>query len=576
MPRSATTRARWQPPRESPSRASTLGRADWTYDTADRPRHRRPGNQCRRRVPGRASDRFARLACRAAVCQRRLLLGRPALYATRRIPVGPVSDDTDGPHAGLAARLDVAAASGPLNRAPTLPSLAGGGAKMKTGPMDNVTLSRAIMGTSLGFHIVFAVLGVGMPLLMLVAEGIGLWRHDAAWRALARRWAKAFALIFAIGAVSGTALSFELGLLWPGFMAFSGSMIGLPFSAEGFAFFIEAIFLGLYLYGWERLSPLVHWLTGIPIAISGAASSLFVVMTNAWMNSPTGFVSAGNRIIRVDPLAAAFNPSTPTEDVHMLVSAYLVTGFAVAAVYATGFLRGHGDALHRRALPLAMAMAVVASGLAGITGDTSARFVAGDQPIKFASPEGLFPTTAGAPLHIGGLPLPDQNRMVLAIVIPHLLSWLVEGDPNATIKGLDAYPRDLWPNVLVVHLSFQIMVGLGLALGLCGLLYWLLAVRRRAPPTGRWLLLALMLAGPASVVAMETGWFVTEFGRQPWIIYGVMRTSAAATTTPALGPTFAIFLLVYIALGLTLTRLLLLLAQRERRRAAPTGAEPGR
>ncbi|HEV3164519.1 MAG TPA: cytochrome ubiquinol oxidase subunit I [Isosphaeraceae bacterium] len=434
--------------------------------------------------------------------------------------------------------------------------------------MDNVTLSRAIMGTSLGFHIVFAVLGVGMPLLMLAAEGIGLWRHDPVWLTLARRWAKAFALIFAIGAVSGTALSFELGLLWPGFMAFSGSIIGLPFSAEGFAFFIEAIFLGLYLYGWDRLRPLAHWLCGVPVAISGAASSVFVVMTNAWMNSPTGFLAAGNRILRVDVLAAAFNRSTPTEDVHMLVSAYLVTGFAVAAVYAAGFLRGHGDALHGRALPLAMVMAVVAAGLAGITGDTSARFVAGDQPIKFAAQEGLFPTTSRAPLHIFGVPLTDQSRMVLAIEIPGLLSFLTKGDPNATIQGLDAFPRDVWPNVVIVHLSFQLMVGLGLALGLCGLLYWLVAWRRRGPPSDRWLLLALVVAGPASVVTMEAGWFVTEFGRQPWIIYGVMRTSAAATSTPALGPTFAVFLVLYVALGLTLARLLLLLAQRERRRAA--------
>jgi cytochrome d ubiquinol oxidase subunit I len=442
--------------------------------------------------------------------------------------------------------------------------------------MDNVVLSRAIMGTSLGFHIVFAVLGVGMPLLMSIAEAIGIRRHDPAWTALARRWTKAFSLIFAVGAVSGTALSFELGLLWPGFIGFSGSMIGLPFSAEAFAFFIEAIFLGLYLYGWDRLSPLAHWLCSIPIAVSGAASSVFVVMTNAWMNSPTGFVASGNRIIRVDPIAAAFNRSTPTEDVHMLVSAYFVTGFTVAAVYAAGFLRGHGDALHRRALPLAMAMAVVASGLAGITGDASSRFVAGEQPIKFAAQEALFPTTTGAPLQIGGVPLPDQNRSVLGIEIPRLLSFLTTWNPNATIRGLDAFPRDLWPNIPVVHFSFELMVGLGLALGLAAVLYWLLAARRRAPPLDRWLLLALVAAGPASVLTMESGWFVTEFGRQPWIIYGVMRTSAAATTTPALGPTFAIFLLVYIGLGITLARLLLRLAQRERLRPTSPEAAPRR
>src|ERR1700693_4979918 len=442
--------------------------------------------------------------------------------------------------------------------------------------MDNVVLSRAIMGTSLGFHIVFAVLGVGMPLLMSVAEAIGIRRHDPAWTALARRWTKAFSLIFAVGAVSGTALSFELGLLWPGFIGFSGSMIGLPFSAEAFAFFIEAIFLGLYLYGWDRLSPLAHWLCSIPIAISGAASSVFVVMTNAWMNSPTGYLAVGNRIIRVDPLAAAFNRSTPTEDVHMLVSAYFVTGFAVAAVYAAGFLRGHGDALHRRALPLAMAMAVVASGLAGIPGDASSRFVAGEQPIKFAAQEALFPTTTGAPLQIGGGPLPDPNRSVLAIEIPRLLSFLTTWNPNATISGLEAFPRDLWPNVLVVHFSYQLMIGLGLALGLGGVLYWLLAARRRAPPLDRWLLLALVAAGPASVVTMETGWVVNEFGRQPWIIYGVMRTSAAATTTPALGSTFAIFLLVYVGLGVPLARLLLRLAHRDRVRAAPADAAPRR
>src|ERR1700693_214772 len=213
------------------------------------------------------------------------------------------------------------------------------------------------MGTSLEVPIFFAVLGVGMPFMMSVAEGLALWRRDEAWMVLARRWSKAFAILFAVGAVSGTVLSFELGLLWPSFMAFSGGIFSLPFTAEGFAFFIEAIFLGLYLYGWDRLSPVKHWLTSIPIALSGAASSLFVVMANAWMNTPTGFrLGTEGRLLQVDPLAAALNPSTATEDPHMLISAYVVTGFVVAAVYAGGVARGRDDVFHRRGLAAGMAM----------------------------------------------------------------------------------------------------------------------------------------------------------------------------------------------------------------------------
>src|SRR6202521_1137454 len=190
--------------------------------------------------------------------------------------------------------------------------------------ISHLTAGRSQIGTSLSFHLFFAVLGVGLPLMMLVAEGMHLRTGDPTWRALARRWSKVFAILFAVGAASGTIISFELGLLWPRFMAFSGGIIGLPFSAEGFAFFIEAIFLGLYLYGWDRLSPVAHWLTSIPIALSGAASSIFVVMANGWMNTPAGFrLGPDGQLAQVDPLAAALNPSTATEDPHMLVPASL-------------------------------------------------------------------------------------------------------------------------------------------------------------------------------------------------------------------------------------------------------------
>jgi cytochrome d ubiquinol oxidase subunit I len=437
--------------------------------------------------------------------------------------------------------------------------------------MDNATLARATMGTSLGFHIVFAVLGVGMPLLMSVAEGLALWRHDESWMVLARRWSKAFGILFAVGAVSGTVLSFELGLLWPRFMAFSGGIFGLPFSAEGFAFFLEAIFLGLYLYGWDRLSPIQHWLTSVPIAISGALSSVFVVMANAWMNSPAGFrLGPDGQLAQVDPLAAALNPSTATEDPHMLISAYVVTGFVVAAVYSAGLLRGRIDIFHRRGLALGMAMAAIAIVLAGITGDSSARFIYGDQPAKFAAMEGIYQTQRGAPIHLGGIPLDSEHRVLFAIEIPKALSFLATFDPNAEVRGLDSFPPGTTPNPILVHLSFDGMVGFGLLIGLLAAAFWLLAIRRRSLPTHRRLLLGLIAAGPASVIAMESGWFVTEFGRQPWIVYGIMRTSQAVTTAPALGLTFAVFIAIYAGLAIATARLLLMLAARTREAGSTT------
>ena len=431
--------------------------------------------------------------------------------------------------------------------------------------MDNATLARATMGTSLGFHIVFAVLGVGMPLLMSVAEGLALWRRDEAWMLLARRWSNAFGILFAVGAVSGTVLSFELGLLWPRFMAFAGGIFGLPFTAEGFAFFIEAIFLGLYLYGWDRLSPVKHWLTSIPIALSGAASSVFVVMTNAWMNTPAGFtLGTDGRLLQVDPLAAALNPSTATEDPHMLISAYVVTGFLFAAVYAAGLLRGRDDVFHRRGLAAGMAMAAVAIILAGITGDTSARFVYGAQPVKFAAMEGLYQTQRGAPITIFGIPSDSQHRVLYGLQIPYGLSLLAAFDPNAEVRGLDSFPAADRPNPVMVHLSFDVMVNGGILIGLIAAAFWLLAIRRRSIPRARLLLAGLLAAGPLSVIVMEAGWFVTEFGRQPWIVYGIMRTSQAATAAPALGPTFAVFIVIYAGLAITTARLLLMLAARNR------------
>ncbi|HXA41415.1 MAG TPA: cytochrome ubiquinol oxidase subunit I [Candidatus Solibacter sp.] len=416
------------------------------------------------------------------------------------------------------------------------------------------------MGVSLGFHIVFASIGVGLPLLLLIVEGLWLRNRDPDWKLLARRWSKAFGILFAVGAVSGTVLSFELGLLWPGFMGYAGGIIGLPFSMEGFAFFVEAIFVGLYLYGWELLSPLAHWLCTIPLVISGAASAWFVVTANAWMNSPTGFRLDHGRVTDVHPLEAIFNPGTPIETTHVMISAYLVTGFAVAAIYAVGILRRRGGTVYRKGLLVGMLLGSICAPLQVITGDMNARWVADHQPAKLAAMEGQFRTESGAPLRIGGWPNLASRNTDFAIEIPAGLSFLAYGNFNAVVKGLDSFNPGSTPDPRPVHLAFDVMVGIGfLLLGLAAWFFWLLWRRRRVP---EWplLLRATAAAGVLGFVAVEAGWMVTEIGRQPWIIYGVVRTAAAITPAPGLLWSFWISTAIYVALGTTCAALLLRLA----------------
>jgi cytochrome bd ubiquinol oxidase subunit I len=428
--------------------------------------------------------------------------------------------------------------------------------------MSDLLAARAQMGTSLAFHIIFASLGVGLPLLMCIAEGLALRTKNPEWMALTRRWARASAILFAIGAVSGTILSFELGLLWPTWIKFAGSVVGPAFAFEGFAFFLEAIFLGLYLYGWDRLSPRAHWLCSFPIWISGLASAWFIVSTNSWMNSPAGFVIKNGQVTNIDPFQAMFNPSTPYETIHMILASYVATGFGVAAVYGWSMLRGKRGGYYRKGLMLGLALGAIAIPLQIVSGDANARFLVDSQPAKLAAMEGLFHTTKGAPLEIGGLADPNTGKVYYALEIPHGLSLLATLDPNSTIRGLDSFPANDRPNPLLVHTSFDGMVASGFFALFVGWLFWLLYfLRKRKLPENRLLLAGIVLSGPLSFLAIELGWMVTEFGRQPWVIYGYLRTADAVTTAPWLNISFLVFSGIYVVLAIALIFFLLRLAR---------------
>jgi cytochrome d ubiquinol oxidase subunit I len=424
--------------------------------------------------------------------------------------------------------------------------------------MSNLLAARAQMGTSLAFHIIFASLGVGVPFLAFAAEGFGLFTKNQTWYALARRWGKAFAILYAIGAVSGTILSFELGLLWPTFMKFSGAVIGLPFALEAFAFFIEAIFLGIYLYGWDRLPPVWHWLTSVPLWVGGALSSLFVVSANAWMNTPAGFQYHDGKLSGIDPIAAMLNPSAVAEAMHMTFAAYAATGAGVAAVYGLALLRGQRDAYNRYGLTLGMGMAAVGATLTGYFGDMNGQVVAKYQPAKYAAMEGLFHTTKGAPETIFGFPNPTTMQTPYAIKIQGLGAWLAYRNANATVKGLDAFPRDQWPATQIVHWTFDLMVGIGFLAFFFGLYFWFRYIfRRRGLFENKLVLLTAIALGPLSFAAIELGWMTTEMGRQPWVVYGYVLTKDAVTPAPALDISFLIFSLIYVALAVATTIFLL-------------------
>jgi cytochrome d ubiquinol oxidase subunit I len=445
-------------------------------------------------------------------------------------------------------------------------------------PVDQHYLFEARQMQTLSFvaHIPLVCFAISFPALVLFVEWLYLRTGDPLYRTLARWWSKVLLALFAVGVVTGTILSFELGLLWPNFMATFGGVFGLAFALEGFAFFTEAIFIAIYVYGWDRLSPRLHLLAGVPIAISGFVGSMMVIAVNAWMNHPTGFALRGGQVADVHPWRALFgNAYLWHELVHMYLAGYVVAGFIVAGVYSWGWLRGQRGRYERTALVVPLAAAAVAAPVQIVVGDWSGRVVARTQPVKLASFEGLAQTTSGAPVHVLGWY--DGNRVTGGVEIPKLLSVLAYHDPNATVTGLDLVPASDRPPVNVVRVAFQAMVAAGIALTLVGGIVFLVAwVRNRRLPESRWFHRMVIAAGPLSLVALYGGWVTTEVGRQPWVVYRTMRTSEAVTGAGGIPVGYGVLALVYLGLATAAIWILrrLSLAPLERERDTVVSATP--
>jgi len=435
---------------------------------------------------------------------------------------------------------------------------------------NGLLYARSQMGISLAFHIVFAAAGVALPALMVIADLCHRRTRDPEYLLLSKQLAKGTSILFAVGAVSGTVLSFELGLLWPRFMGRFGPSIGLAFALEGYAFFTEAIFLGIYLYGRDKVSPRLHLASGVAVAVSGAASALFVTLVNAYMNGPGGDDPG-------DPIAAMLSPSGPYQVVHVLLSCYQATAWAMVGIHAFILLRDRTRTLHRKALALALPMACLTALVQPLSGDRSAKHLAVAQPLKLAAAEAHLHTEARAALHVGGVPDLETGAFKGALAIPGGLSFLAFGDPGARVTGLEAFPRRDWPPVLAVRSAFQVMVGAGSAMALAALaiVAVVLRRRRRAREWGRPWLMAFVVLGPLGFVSLEAGWLVTEWGRQPWVVRGLMRTAEAVTDFPYKAAPFWLFTIVYLFLGIAVVYLLSKQIVAADKPHEPTGAAHG-
>jgi len=415
--------------------------------------------------------------------------------------------------------------------------------------MDVLLAARYQMAVSFIFHIVFACIGMAMPWLMFIAEYKWIKTGNEAYITLAKAWSRGVAIFFAVGAVSGTVLSFELGLLWPKFMEHAGPIIGMPFSWEGTAFFLEAIALGIFLYGWNRVNKWVHLVSGLVVGIAGVFSGIIVVSANAWMNSPSGFDWVNGQAINIDPLKAMFNKAWFQQALHMTIAAFASTCFAVAGIHALLYIRHRDREIHAKAHRIALTIGAVAAILQPISGDISAKNVAKYQPAKLAAMESLFKTSKPAPMIIGGIPDTATQEVKHAIRIPKLLSFLAHGNFDAEVTGLDKFDKSEWPPVPIVHFAFQIMVLMGMIMALTGALHMLFLIKWKENSNKNWWLKWVAWVTPAGFIAVEAGWIVTEVGRQPWIIYGIMKTSESVTPMPGIQYSFYLVTFIYLCLS---------------------------
>jgi len=422
--------------------------------------------------------------------------------------------------------------------------------------MNDFLAARSQMAISLGFHIIYSCIGMVMPMFMAVSHYKWIKTGDHVYKNITQAWSKGVAIFFATGAVSGTILSFELGLLWPKFMEHAGPIFGMPFSLEGVAFFVEAIALGFFLYGWNRFNKWFHWFTGVVVGVSGVISGILVVSANAWMNSPSGFDYINGQYTNIDPIKAMFNSSWFSEALHMTLAAFMATGFAVAGIHALMIARKRNINFHTKAFKIAIVFGAIAAILQPFSGDVSAKNAAKKQPAKLAAMESYFHTQPYSPLVVGGIPDTAAKKVKYGIEIPGLLSFLVNDNFKQPVNALDKIPVQNQPPIAVTHIAFEIMIAIGSIMMLIGIVYFIALWKKRSWLNKKWFLNLFILSTPFGFIAVEAGWTVTEVGRQPWIIQGVMRTSEAVTPMPGIHYSFYLFTVVYFTLSVAVIFLL--------------------